>query len=103
MQCRVEGVEVWSLGSTRSTAAVGVRVGVGVRMPPHLCAGSTVQHLLMKSRVAGATSRSKGGLCPLAMWYIAAMGLGNMGHGILAVSISTTVQPRLQTSAFFQP
>lgn len=66
-------------------------------------AGSLVQQALMKSLAAAETSTSRGGVSPLAMWYMAAMGLGYMGQGILPLSISTTVHPRLHTSAFFHP
>lgn len=37
------------------------------------------------------------------MWYMAAMGFGNMGQGISPVTISTIVQPMDQTSASTQP
>mmetsp|Transcript_18572 Transcript_18572/g.43253 ORF Transcript_18572/g.43253 Transcript_18572/m.43253 type:complete len:258 (-) Transcript_18572:95-868(-) len=65
--------------------------------------GSCWQHAPMKESASGVNSTSTGGRSPLAMWYMAAIGLGNMGHGILPVAISMVVQPIDQTSAFFQP
>lgn len=50
-----------------------------------------------------ATHRSIGGVKPFAILNIAATASGMSGQGIFPVSISITVQPRLQTSARVHP
>mmetsp|Transcript_48394 Transcript_48394/g.65876 ORF Transcript_48394/g.65876 Transcript_48394/m.65876 type:complete len:237 (+) Transcript_48394:1455-2165(+) len=66
--------------------------------------GSCWQHALMKASASSEMDTpSMGGRSPLAIWYMAAIGLGNMGQGIFPVSISMTVHPMLHTSALIQP